>query len=170
MKLGRVIWLTGLPRSGKSTLARALVAALLERDVPTLWLDSDDLRAVMTPEATYSDRERDIFYATLAHLAALAVDGGVTAVVSATANKRTYRDAARAKVTDFYEVYVHCADATRAARDHAGLYSRAKSGQIANLPGAGAAYEEPLKAELDFETDRIDNDAMVRAVLASIGV
>ncbi len=169
MNAGRVIWITGLPRSGKTTLARAVVDALRARSVPALWLDSDDLRAVMTPEATYSDRERDVFYATVAHLAALGAQGGIIVVVSATASKRVYRDAARSQAPRFTEVYVYCSPQSRDARDDAGLYARAKTGAITNLPGAGAPYEPPAQPELTFDTDQGVDDAMVKAVLTHIG-
>jgi adenylylsulfate kinase len=163
---GRVIWLTGLPRSGKSTLARGILDALAERGQATMWLDSDDLRAVMTPNPTYSDAERDAFYATVGHLARLGAAGGVTVVISATASKREYRDVVRQAVPAFVEIWVRADDATLRARDTGGLYRDADAGAANTVPGAGAAYEAPVDAHLELDSTSMSPDEMVAAALA----
>lgn len=163
---GRVIWLTGLPRSGKSTLARGLLDALAERGQATLWLDSDDLRAVMTPNPTYSDAERDAFYATVGHLARLGAAGGVTVVISATASKREYRDVVRRAVPAFIEIWIRADDATLRARDNGGLYRDADAGAANTVPGAGVEYEAPTDAHLELDSTSMSPAEMVAAVLA----
>ena len=105
-RLGSILWITGLPASGKTTLARSMVEAIQARGQVTLWLDSDDLRKVLTPQATYSDQERDLFYASIAHIAYLAAQGGAVAIISATATKRAYRDALREKCRSFAEIFL----------------------------------------------------------------
>jgi len=92
---GFVLWLTGLPSSGKSSLAGELVRLLAERGVAVQVLDSDELRQVLTPEPTYSPRERDWFYDTLGYIAALLARNGVNVVVAATGPLRQHRQAAR---------------------------------------------------------------------------
>lgn len=151
---GMVVWITGLPSSGKSTLARQLIADLRERGRAAVWLDSDDLRAVLTPDATYSAAERDQFYAALGHLAALVSDGGAIAVVSATASKRAYRDAVRERVPRFAEVWLQCDMDELRRRDTKGLYARAAAGELDNVPGAGARYEPPEHAELILDSGK----------------
>jgi adenylylsulfate kinase len=170
MKLpfGSVIWLTGLPATGKTTLARALGNALRARRVATLWLDSDALRPVLTPHATYTDAERDHFYGMLGHLALLAAEGGVTVVVSATANRRAYRDAVRAKAARFCEVHLTCSPEALRGRDIKGLYAGSAAGHITNLPGLGAGYEPPLRPELTFETDHVAPAEAAEAVLKTL--
>jgi adenylylsulfate kinase len=169
MKPGRVIWLTGLPRSGKSTLARGLLDALAERGHATLWLDSDDLRAVMTPNPSYSDAERDAFYATVGHLARLGSGGGVTVVISATASKRAYREAVRRAVPAFVEIWIRADQETLRDRDVDGLYRDADAGAANTVPGAGSTYEAPVDADLELDSATMSPAEMVRATLALLG-
>jgi adenylylsulfate kinase len=149
------LWLTGLPASGKSTVAGALRELLHARGVDAVVLESDALRRILTPWPKYDVAERDLFYAALAHLAAFLVARGVPVVLDATANRRAYRDAARAAIARFAEVYVDCPLEVCAARDPKGLYRDAREGRSAALPGVQAAYEPPPHAELVLAADRL---------------
>lgn len=163
---GRVVWLTGRPGAGKTTIAERVVAQLHARGTPHLWLDSDVLRVVLTPAATYDAADRDHFYAAVGAIAVLGARGGVCVVVSATAPKRAYREAVRTEVERFSEVFVACSEAVLRARDPKGLYARAARGDLTELPGVGAVYEVPEAAELVLDTEHTDVDACTRAVLA----
>lgn len=147
------VWLTGLPASGKSTIARALLAVLQARGVRPAWLESDALRALLTPKARYDEAERDLFYAALVHLGVFLTQRGVPVILDATANRRAYRDAARQRIARFAEVFVDCPQRVCEARDPKGLYARARQGAVSSLPGAQAAYEPPLAAELAVRSD-----------------
>jgi adenylylsulfate kinase len=149
---GQVIWLTGLPAAGKTTLAGEVVTALRDAGWATLWLDSDNLRRVLTPNPTFTEAERDFFYGAVGEIAALGADGGVRVVVSATAGKRSYRDRLRKRVNSFVEILVTCDRETRLERDPKGLYSRSSQGEISSLPGEGSAYEAPTHPELTIDT------------------
>lgn len=149
---GFAIWLTGLPASGKTTLARALQARLAQAGIATQLLDSDALRRVLTPNPTYAPAERDHFYGVLAWLAALLTANGVNVIIAATAAQRAYRDAARAQIARFAEVYVSTPLDVCAARDPKGLYAQAASNSASRLPGRGVAYEPPLRPEVTFDT------------------
>jgi adenylylsulfate kinase len=145
---GRAVWVTGLPASGKTTLANALVAALRRRGEVAIALDGDDLRPFVFGSGGYDPAARDRFYRLLSHLAKLGADGGATVVVSATAHRRQWRDQARQSIARFYEVFIDADAATCAARDPKGLWRAAAEGRIDALPGAGADYERPLHAEV----------------------
>jgi len=162
---GRVLWIVGRPASGKTTLARGLVALLRERGVATLWLDSDELRRVLTPDATYDEAERDRFYAALAYLARLGAEGGVTVVVSATGHKRRYRDDLRRVVPRFAEIWLTCEREALHERDVKGLYERALAHEIDNLPGVGAPFEPPTAAELVLDTTRLRPEEALAALV-----
>ena len=142
------VWLTGPPASGKSTVARALSEALRRRNVPAVILESDALRAILTPEATYEPGERDRFYAEVADLAGLLVRQGVPVIVDATAPRRAHRDRLRAAVRDFFEVLVATPHEICVRRDPKGLYARARGGDAPHLPGATEAYEAPEKPDV----------------------
>ena len=148
------VWLTGLSASGKSAIARELLRLLHERGVDAALLESDVMRTQLTPFARYDARERDFFYAALLELGAFSVQRGVPVVFDATANRRAYRDAARARIPSFAEVFVDTPLEVCAARDPKGLYRAAREGKSSTLPGLQAAYEPPLAPEIVLRGDR----------------
>ncbi|GAB4217026.1 MAG: hypothetical protein OHK0013_44190 [Sandaracinaceae bacterium] len=149
MRAGPIAWLTGLPSSGKSTLARAVAEVLRSKGVHTIVLDGDEVRDALRPRPGYDDDARDAFYETLARLAALLAGQGATVLVPATAHLRTYRTRARALAPGrFVEIFVDTDLDTCRARDTKGLYARAAREGGGTLPGAGAVYEPPLVPEL----------------------
>jgi adenylylsulfate kinase len=154
-KQGFAIWLTGLPASGKTTLARGLAQQLQEQNIAIQMLDSDELRRQLTPDPTYSPAERDWFYDTIGWLAELLTGNGVNVLIAATAPRRTYRQAARQRIGRFAEVYVACSPAVCRKRDPKGLWTQADRGEITNLPGADAPYEQPESAEVTVNTDKL---------------
>jgi len=134
------VWITGLPASGKSTLAAALHAELARRGVDAEVLESDGLRRVLTPRPRYDEEERDAFYGAMLHIGGLLLRHGVPVIFDATANLRRYRDRARALIPRFFEVYVDTPLEVCRARDPKGLYRKAPG----SLPGLQAPYEPPL--------------------------
>ena len=162
------VWLTGLPASGKSTVARALSAELGGRGIRAAVLESDVLRREIAPNAKYDDAERDAFYATLAYLARVLVLHGVPVIVDATANRRAYRDRARAAIPRFLEVHVRCPLAVCQARDPKGIYRRGAAGTAQNVPGVSAPYEPPLTPEVVVDGERDDPVAAARRIVSAL--
>ncbi len=145
---GFAVWITGLPSSGKSSVTRELVKKLKARGVPSVVLESDEMRKILTPEPTYSTEERDRFYRTLTLMGELLTRSGVNVILDATANKRAYRDHARSLIRQFIEVYVDCPIEICRKRDPKGIYARAASGLATAVPGVQASYEPPSRPEL----------------------
>ncbi len=166
---GWVVWLTGLPASGKTTLACALRRTLNARGISAIVLDSDALRHMLLPNSSYAPAERDWFYNRLVELAVLLAHKGEHVIIAATGNRRYYRAAARAQLGPrFAEVWVRCpADVCR-ARDPKGLYSRAAAGVIRNLPGVDAPYETPERPEAVVDTEHQTPEQAAEIVLASL--
>jgi adenylylsulfate kinase len=162
---GFAIWLTGLPSSGKTTLAHALSRLLDERGLAVQILDSDELRRRLTPNPTYSTEERDWFYETITFLAELLTTNGVNVLIAATASQQAYRQAARERIARFAEVYVDCPPAVCRIRDPKGLWERADRGEIATLPGAGPVYEAPDAPEARVNTARHTPEEAARQIL-----
>jgi adenylylsulfate kinase len=162
------VWLTGLPASGKSTVARALVAELQALGVHPAVLESDAVRREITPNATYGEVERDAFYATLAYLARALVAHGVPVIVDATANRRAYRDRAREAIPRFLEVHVRCPIAVCQARDPKGIYRRGAEGKAPNVPGVSAPYETPLLPEVIIDGERDDPAAAAGRIVSAL--
>lgn len=163
---GFVVWLTGMPASGKTTLARALQTRLAAQGIPAILLDSDHLRGILTPNPTYTPTERDWFYAALGQLAAWLAQEGVNVLIAATANRRAYRDQARQQIPRFAELYVRCSLATCQARDPKGIYARAQAAAQDAVPGLGAIYEPPLFPEATVDTEHLSPDAAAAFALA----
>ena len=162
------VWITGLPSSGKSTVARALVAELQALGIRPAVLESDAVRREITPQPTYDDADRDAFYATLAYLARELVRHGVPVIVDATANRRAYRDRARAAIPRFLEVHVRCPLPVCQARDPKGIYRRGADGTAQNVPGVSAPYEPPLIPEVVVDGERDDPAAAARRIVSAL--
>lgn len=142
------VWITGLPASGKSTIAAKLMAQLNARGMDAALLESDELRKVFTPNPQYDPEERDLFYRQMAYVGALLTQHGVPVIFDATANRRVYRDWARQQIPKFLEVHVDCPLETCMARDPKGIYRRAREGRAETVPGLQTAYETPVKPEV----------------------
>lgn len=167
MSAGVVAWFTGLPSSGKSTLARAVAARLERAGVGAVTLDGDEVRAALRPAPGYDPAARDAFYETLARLAALLARQGHVVLVPATANRRAFRERARALSPGrFLEVFVDTPADEARRRDAKGLYAQAGSAGVTNLPGAGAVYEAPERPEVTVRPE--DGEAGVERVVRAI--
>lgn len=145
---GAVVWVTGLPAAGKSTLAARVASRARARGAPCAVLDSDDVRAALERPAGQGPAERDAFYAALAALAALLARQGLVVVVAATASRAAHRARARALAPRFVEVHVATPLETCEARDPRGLYAAARVGRAADVPGVDAAYEPPAHPDV----------------------
>lgn len=165
---GWVIWVTGLPSSGKSTLARGLAERLKGLGIRVEVLESDELRRVLTPSPSYSEEERRWFYGVLVYIASLLARNGVNVIIDATGNRRIYRDLARRRFKRFVEVYARCPLEVCMKRDVKGLYKRALEGRITTLPGLQRPYEEPTNPEITVDTDRLSPEKAVEAVLEGL--
>lgn len=151
-KSGFAVWFTGLPASGKTSIAEKMCQILSEQGVTIVLFDSDELRKVLTPRPRYTDEERDWFYSVMVYLAEHLTESGVNVAISATAPRRYYRATARLHIEKFAEVYVDCPEALCRARDPKGLWRRADKGEITALPGSGVPYEKPSMPEIHIET------------------
>ncbi len=159
------IWLTGLPASGKSTIASALKPQLEKLKLPVEVLESDAVRRVLTPTPTYSQIERDLFYRALTFMGARLVSHGVTVVFDATANRRAYRDFARSLIPKFIEVLVECPLELAMRRDYKGTYRRGQRGESATVPGLQDPYEAPLNPEVTIDTTKVKANEAAEMIL-----
>ena len=151
---GLTLWLTGLPSAGKSTLAQALVKTLDGRGVKVIILDGDEIRERLSKGLGFSKADRDENIRRIAYVARLLTEAGALVVVAAISPYRAVRDAARAEIVRFVEVYVNCPVEECIKRDVKGLYRKALDGQLAHMTGISDPYEAPLQPELILHTDR----------------
>jgi adenylylsulfate kinase len=167
---GFVVWFTGLPSAGKSTLARLLDEALRQRGWPVEVLDGDEVRLRLTKGLGFSREDRDENIRRIAFVARLLARHGVAAITAAISPYRAARDEARQEIGRFVEIYVRCGLDTCVQRDVKGLYRRALAGEIANFTGISDPYEEPLAPELTVETDRESAVQSIARILARLEV
>lgn len=162
---GWTVWFTGLPASGKTTLAHALKRELRTRGVSAVVLDSDEVRSKLIPTPTYSDAERDEFYEALVQMAELLNGFGVNVLIAATAPHRAYRDVARQMLPRFAEIWVRCPLSVCQRRDPKHLYRDAQKGLIASLPGVQTPYEVPFAPEVMIDSDQFSVDEAVGTIV-----
>ncbi len=154
MTEGVAVWVTGLPRAGKTTLARGLEAELRQRGHRVEVLDGDEVRERLTKGLGFSKEDRDENIRRIAFVAQLLVRNGVITIVSAISPYRAIRDEARSEIRRFVEVYAKCPVEECMKRDYKGHYEKALRGEISNFTGVSDPYEPPLSPEVVAETDR----------------
>ncbi len=174
---GWCLWVTGLPGSGKSTVARALLEKLGARGIHAQIVSSDLLRKAVTPTPKYTEEERDMVYGAIVFAAKLLTQNGVNAIIDATGNRRKYRDHARGEIPRFMEAYIRCPmevcvrrESRRREYAHApkDIYKRAFAGESATVPGVGVPYEEPLRPEVVVDSDKMNPDECAQKTLESL--
>ena len=145
---GAVAWVVGLPSAGKSTFAENAAEALRREGLACCVLDGDTVRAALGGVFGYDEVGRGAFYRALAELAAVLARQGLLVLVAATASRRAFRAHARRIAPAFLEVFVDVDERERTRRDTKGLYARAREGTVADVPGAGSAFEAPLHPDV----------------------
>ena len=105
---GWAVWITGLPGSGKSTIAKEMKKLLRKKGIDVQILRLDEFRRTLAPKPRYTEEERDVVYNTLILMAKFLAKNGVNVIIDATAHKNEWRDKARAEIGRFCEVYVEC--------------------------------------------------------------
>jgi adenylylsulfate kinase len=153
---GVVLWLTGLPSSGKSTLAHEVERILFERGCNTYVLDGDNIRHGLNKNLGFSPEDRKENIRRIGEVAKLFADAGVIALTAFISPYREDRDQARSLNAKgrFIEIFCKCSANVCERRDPKGLWDKARKGEIKDFTGVNAPYEEPLAAEIIVETDK----------------
>ena len=148
--VGKVVWLTGLPGSGKSTIADAAVASLHAMGVHTYVLDGDNVRTGLNKDLGFTPEDRAENVRRVAEVGKLMSDAGLVVLVALVSPYRGDRAAARELFApgDFLEVYVETPVEVCAERDPKGLYAKAAAGNLPNMTGRGQVYEVPEHPDL----------------------
>lgn len=156
--LGGVMWFTGLPGAGKSTLAVELEQRLFAAGYNVYVLDGDNLRHRLNRNLGFSPDDRAENIRRAGEVAALFAGAGFLVITALISPYQADRDRARETVAPgaFHEVYINASLAACEARDPKGLYRRARAGEIADFTGISAPYEVPQCYELMVPTDRLD--------------
>lgn len=151
---GVLVWLTGLPSSGKSTIAYTVEHALVAQDRLAYVLDGDNIRHGLNKNLGFSAEDRAENIRRIGEVGKLFADAGLVTLTSFVSPYRADRDAVRALMApgDFIEVFVDTPVELCEERDPKGLYKKARAGQIPNFTGVSDPYEPPQQPELVLKT------------------
>ncbi|HVN79418.1 MAG TPA: adenylyl-sulfate kinase [Terriglobia bacterium] len=165
-----VLWLTGLPASGKSTLAYALEQALLKQNLRSYVLDGDDLRYGLSSDLGFSPQDRSENIRRAGHVAKLMVDAGLIVITSFISPYRKDRERVKALFSPdrFYEVYLDCSLEVCERRDPKGNYQKARQGRLKEFTGISAPYEPPLSPALVIPTGEMNVEESLARLLQFI--
>ena len=163
-----VIWLTGIPGSGKTTLALEIKKHYEKNGLPVDILDGDEIRKTLSKDLGFSPEERKEHNRRVICVAQILAKNGVTTIVPLISPYRETRANARKEIPTFFEVWVKASVDECIKRDPKGLYKKALEGEIKNLTGLQAPYEEPENPELIIDTEKLSVEESVRAIISKI--
>lgn len=151
---GFTIWLTGLPRAGKSTVAGLVAGRLRALGLDRLEvLDGDIVREGLCRDLGFSRADRTENIRRITFVSKLLTRNGAVVIVAAISPYREDRELAREEIQSFVEVWCRASIDACEARDYKGLYEKARRGEIDNLTGVNDPYEEPEDADLVLDTE-----------------
>ena len=164
----KILWLTGLSGSGKSTIANELEKRLYEKGIRTYVLDGDNVRHGLNKDLGFTDADRIENIRRIGEVAKLMVDAGlvvITAFISPFAAERAMVKRLFSE-REFREVFIDVPLKIAEKRDPKGLYKKARKGLIKNFTGIDSIYEKPLKPDYSFQTDKLSVKKIVSALLS----
>ena len=163
-----VIWLTGIPGSGKTTLALELEKYYQQKDVPIEILDGDVIRKTLSKDLGFSPEDRKEHNRRVIFVAQILSKNGVTVIVPLISPYRETREFARKEIPNFVEVWVKASVDECIKRDPKGLYKKALTGEIKNLTGLQAPYEEPQNPEIILDTEKHDVKESIEQITSTL--
>lgn len=163
-----LVWFTGLPSSGKSTLAHGLEERLFDERHSAYVLDGDNVRHGLCRDLGFTEEDRAENIRRIGELANLFMDAGIITLAAFVspyeADRRKVRELVGAE--NFIEVYCRCPLEVCESRDEKGNYAKARAGGIAHFTGISAPYEAPASPDLVLDTDRTGIEEAIAAVLS----
>lgn len=166
----RVVWFTGLPGAGKSTVASRVLRELREQGVAAYLLDGDDVRQSLNRDLGFADEDRTENVRRVAHVARMMVEAGLVVLVALVSPFAKDRGDARVLLAEYglLEVFVDAPPELAAARDPKGLYRRARRGEVTHFTGIDSRYEAPDAPDLHLRTDELTEDEAAERVLRAL--
>jgi adenylylsulfate kinase len=178
---GWVVWLVGLPGSGKTARAREFFKELNEKNIETEYLKMDEIRDLLTPKKKYTEEERDHAYRALVLISKFLSAHGINVILDATCHKKVWRELARNIIPRFVEIYVKCPLELCMKRESARednlvmkeLYRKAleriKDGKeidgLGEVIGVDVEYEEPKQPDLVIDSEKLTPEESSKEIL-----
>ena len=161
------LWFTGLPLSGKTTIADSVYAELKVLDIPLERLDSKDIRDVV-PNIGFTREDRNRHMHRIGHLIKTLQNNSISTVSSFVSPYRESRKAIREMVKNNIVVYVKADIESCKSRDKQGKYEKALRGEYKNFSGVNDVYEEPQHAEIIIDTDKVSVEEATKIIIQYI--
>ena len=161
------VWLTGLPKAGKTTISYALERHLFDKGIAVHVLDGENLRHGISKNLSFSPLDRSEHIRRAANLARLCNDAGLMTIVALVSPYQVDRQEARNIIGDnrFLEVHIDAPVATCESRDSDGLYAAARKGDIEGFTGISAPYEAPASPDLHIDSSSSEVDQSVQSIV-----
>lgn len=153
----QILWFTGLPASGKSTIAGRVEELLHEQGFTTYLLDGDNIRAGLNKDLSFSGEDRRKNIRRVAEVAKLFVDCGVIVLAAFISPYRSDRQMVAKMVEkgEFTEIYINCPLEVCEERDPKGLYKKARAGELKDFTGVDAPFEAPERPPIEIQSDKM---------------
>ena len=168
MAQGFTVWLTGLPASGKSTIATQIEESLLERGLDVERLDEGEIRREWLPSLGFDKGEGDGVTRLVGHVCHLLSRNGIITIAATVSPSQEVRNEQRSLIGRFVEVFVNCPVEECEKRDETGNYKSARKGELIGFPGVDTPYEKPVNPEILLETDKEDVELCTNKVLRTL--
>ncbi|MEG0129618.1 adenylyl-sulfate kinase [Clostridium sp.] len=162
----KIIWLTGLSGSGKSTIANELEIELINKGYLTYILDGDSVRSGLNSDLKFSLQDRYENIRRVSEVLSILLNTGIIVISTFVSPIRSDREALKERFKeDFIEVFIDCTVSECEKRDPKGLYSRARNGEIKNFTGIDSPYEKPINPSLIIDTTKLNIDESVEKIM-----
>jgi adenylyl-sulfate kinase len=162
---GLVLWLTGLPSAGKTTIGDGVYKILKEKKLSVVRLDGDIIRKTINKNLGFSKKDRNKNIEIAGSLAKLLNDQGNIVIASFISPYARQREKIREKINNFIEVFVNAPLKVCEQRDRKGLYKKARLNKINNFTGISDIYEEPQEPDIELRTDRDSINRSINKVI-----
>jgi len=163
----KVIWMTGLSGSGKTTVAKGVERYLHSQGILNQLLDGDNIRVGISNNLTFSSDDRAENIRRISEVSKLFLNCGIVTINCFVSPTIEIRNIAKQIIgaENFIEVYINASVDTCEERDVKGLYKKARKGEIKNFTGISAPFESPKSAEIEINTAQLSIDESVQKVL-----
>ena len=163
----KVIWMTGLSGSGKTTIAKGVERHLHSHGIINQLLDGDNIRVGISNNLSFTKEDRVENIRRISEVSKLFINCGIVTLNCFVSPTISIRKKARNIIgsNDFIEIYINASIETCENRDTKGLYQKARKGEISNLSGINAPFEPPKNPDLEINTSRLSIDESIEKVI-----